>query len=722
MAGGCVARQAPSRPPAAPQDAAAPARAEGAWYNPPQQATDRSVTTIPRKIGNYQLEHELGRGATSVVWLGRHRFLHERAVAVKLLLSHDEESVLRFSREAEITSQLRHPHIIEIFDHATPETGFPYTVMELIGGGSLRDRVEKVGRLPLREAITIFRQIGSALDYAHSRGIVHRDVSPGNILLDATGNRAVLTDFGIARVPNQRHTSTDLIMGTPGFFSPEHAQSATAVTPLSDLFSLGVILYYMLTGELPWETPPQHPDYRFDDVLSLAYRGVELPLEVERIVQTMLARDPRKRFPSAGAALQALERALARAGIMLEDQPLALSEEMAVRAINTAPGFQSRGLIESEVEQVLAVDLLREPFERARERAEALRDPLRIAQLLDAWSRQGGRLEFRRAHLGRIVNLRRVESRNVYFYRLDVVLETRSQPQEVEEPDADAPELPVRRETPLWQVQLPPPTEFKDDPGRAEIVPGSERVIICPRCEGGGYELCPECKGARRVLVSRPVTMGEGDGVALHAQQAGPSAVDAATTQVRQVLVPCTACTGTGQLTCSRCHGAGRLVQRKAFEWRRRAASFSSHDDLPHLDEARLRNQVRLTEIYHERRQGGWKREWLAVPGLKSLIERVQQEQDAHTQVVLCEVAIQMIPYTEVYVDLGHNEVAVEGEAPDRRGDDTVHLVQIYGFENHINVGPFAYDGPRKLLFIWSAFATLAALLLLLAALAPLLL
>ncbi|PLS78585.1 MAG: serine/threonine protein kinase [Chloroflexi bacterium] len=701
-------------------------------------AREQCVANIPQTIGNYRLEHELGRGATSQVWMGRHIFLHERAVAVKLLLSHDEESVLRFTREAELTSQLRHQHIIQIYDHATPTNSFPYTVMELVSGGSVRQRVEKDGKLPLREAITIFRQIGSALDYAHSRNIIHRDVSPGNILLDASGSRALLTDFGIARLPDQRHTSTDMIMGTPGFFSPEHARSATLVTSLSDLYGLGVILYFMLSGQLPWETPPQHPDYRFDAILPLGYHGVELPLEVEKIIRTMLAIDPQKRYPTASAAMEALDGAFARSGIVTDEQPLTLGEATAVRAINTAPSFQAIGLVESEVEQALAADLLREPFERSHARAEELRDPLVLARVLDQWSTSGRRREFRKQHLGRIVNLREVRSRNVYFYQLEVLLETRTEPKDVEEPDANAPDLPVQKEQNRWQVVLPPPSAFEDDPGRAEIIPGSERVIACPRCEGSGYELCPECKGSRRVLVSRPVATSDGgDGVALRRQQEGPGHVaasrqraagqpahlnDAAaseTTQVKQVLVPCTVCAGMGRLKCDRCHGEGRLVQRRAFEWSRRALKASSYDDLPHLDENQVRQEVELTKVYEERHMGGLKREWSAVPGLKGLIANVQKQLGTDTCVAMAAVTIMMVPYTEVRLDLGHDEVVIEGETEERRTDDRVHLVQIYGFENLVRVGSFAYDGSQKLLFFWSFLATIAMLLLLVALLLP---
>lgn len=681
------------------------------------------MANFPQTIGNYRLEHELGRGATSQVWMGRHIYLHERAVAVKLLLSHDEESILRFSREAELTSSLRHLNIVQIYDHATPANSFPYTVMELVPGGSLRQRVERDGRLPLREAVAIFRQIGSALDSAHSRKIVHRDVSPGNILLDATASRAVLTDFGIARKPDQHHTSTDTIMGTPGFFSPEHARSATLVTALSDLFSLGVVLYYMLSGALPWEEQPQHPGYLFGPVLPLSYRGVELPTEIDRIMQTLLAVEPQKRFPSAGAAAEALDRAFTRAGIAIDDGPLQLESGTAIRAINTAPSYQSFGLVESDVEQALATDLMREPFDRSHKRAEELRDPLALAQLLDTWSRRGSRWEFRRPQLGRTVNLREIRSRNVYFYELRALLETRDDPKEIEEPDADAPEIPITKELGVWQVPLPPPAAFVDDEGRTEILPGSERVVACPRCEGSTFELCGECKGTRRVMVTRPVAGTDGEALALRSEpQAGGTAVaDAPTTAMKQILVPCTACKGMGRLRCARCSGAGRLVQRKAFQWSRKASTASSRDDLPELDEERIRREVEVTTVYRERQLAGTRREWMAVPGLRLLLEGVQQQLQPNTKIAMAEVEIQMIPYTEVRLDLGHNEVLVEGEAGERRADGQVHLLQIYGFENRLQVGSYGYDGRQKLMLFWSLLATLAVAVLLIAVVVPLL-
>ncbi len=112
------------------------------------------MISTPRGIGNYVLEHELGRGATSQVWRGRHRFLHERAVAVKILLSQDEESVARFSREADLASRLRHPNVVAVYDHGTAGS-FLYTIMELVPGGSLRQHMEKHGRVSLKDAVSI---------------------------------------------------------------------------------------------------------------------------------------------------------------------------------------------------------------------------------------------------------------------------------------------------------------------------------------------------------------------------------------------------------------------------------------------------------------------------------------------------------------------------------------------------------------------------------------
>ncbi|GAC1363613.1 MAG: protein kinase [Herpetosiphon sp.] len=673
----------------------------------------RSAISTPRTIGNYILEVELGRGATSQVWRGRHRFLREREVAVKILLSQDEDSITRFGREAEITAKLRHPNIVAVYDHGQAGN-FMYTVMELVPGGSLRQYLAKHPQLPLKEAFTIFRQVGTALDVAHSKGIVHRDVAPGNVLLETVERRALLTDFGIARVAQQSHTTTHVIMGTPGFFSPEHAQSATAVTALSDLYGLGVIFYYMLAGALPWAAAPAHPEYRFGNVLPLATHNLDLPPDLDKIFQTLLAVDQKKRYPTSAAATEAIERALQRAGVALGPTLSPSTDGTLVRAINTASTYQSVGIIESEVEAMLGPDLVREPIEKAHARAEQLRDPLVLAKLLDGWSASGSYWEFRRANLGRIVNLRSVSSRNVYFYHLNVLLETRTAAATIEEPDKEAADFKVQRQVDRWAVPLPPPTAFEDDPGRSEIIPGSERVIQCPRCSGEGHAICTECKGTRRVLrriavSSEPVTDVSHQQTTVVRVQ--PNDASSSPTEFKQTLVPCPTCNGAGSLPCEQCDSVGRLVQRRVFSWHRVAHEGSAHDDFPNLDEDALRRKVEMVPVYDERSER-LKREWQNVPALKTLLSRIEGDLNQDTRVIMAQVLIQMIPYTDVAFDMGRSEVAIEQETT-RPADDRLHQVQLLGFENKLEILSGAHDHLLRVL-VWSLGILLVVVLILL--------
>jgi hypothetical protein len=395
-----------------------------------------------------------------------------------------------------------------------------------------------------------------------------------------------------------------------------------------------------------------------------------------------------------------------------------------VRAINTAPSYQSVGVLESEVEQVLGADLLREPIENAHARAESLRDPLILAQLLDDWSLAGKWTEFRRPHLGRIVNLRDVRSRNIYFYTLDVLIETREPPTPIEEPDKEAHTFPVQREQDRWQVKLPRPSSFEDDPGRAEIISGSERVISCPRCEGNGHEVCPQCKGSRRILQNRTISSGAAtNGGAIHEQdtvvrmrnEGGAAVAVAPQVEVRQTLVACPTCNGAGALPCGQCEGIGRLVQRKVFNWRREAIQRRSHDDMPNLDERALRDVIEPIPVYEER-AFSLKREWAAVPGLRRLIADVERQTSADARVVMAEVTVRMIPYTVVQLDLGHQDVVVEDDAAShsRAKDDTIHTVHIVGFENQLYIGNWAIDSGRRVLVYLPIFLGIVVIILLL--------
>ncbi|NJN66983.1 MAG: protein kinase [Chloroflexaceae bacterium] len=484
-----------------------------------------------QQVGNYLLEREIGRGATSEVWIGHHAYL-ERRVAVKLLMTQDEETVQRFNREATLLSSLHHPNIVPIYDHGY-HAPFFYSVLEYIHGCSLQKLLDRVHRLDFTDALDIFRYIAAALDYAHSRGIIHRDVSPGNVLVENETGQAFLTDFGIARDLSHTMTVDSRVMGTPGYWSPEHARSATEVTHLSDIYGLGVVLYVMLSGDLPWDTVSPLPGATFEPPVPLKQRGVNsLPRDIDRVIQIMLALNPNKRYPSARSAVEELERIWTRHHAVTQvfhretaspsdSNPLpghVPEHQSQNQSQHRYPeeGLQATGIEPNEVEMVLGSDLVRSPITQAHERARTLARPPEIAHLLDAWAGRGFRKGFFRLHQpGRLARVHTVGSRNLYFYTMRVLYEQRGQPQIIEEPDLQAQTFPLEPEQDHWHVPLPPVQGFGNEPGGQVLVPGSLRIVNCQTCDGKGKILCKRCKGQGRVWTKRTVPAvphGEGEG------------------------------------------------------------------------------------------------------------------------------------------------------------------------------------------------------------------
>ncbi len=275
------------------------------------------ATLTGRTLGKYRVGERIGRGGMAEVYEGDHPTLH-RKVAIKVLHPHlmeSEDFIARFEREARSAASLRHPNIVQVYDFDV-EDEIVYMVMEFVDGGSLKDRMQgyakRKGYLPLKEVADVSRQVDRALDYAHKRGLVHRDVKPSNILIDQDGD-AFLTDFGIVRiVSDTQFTSTGALIGTPHYMSPEQGRGET-LTPASDIYSMGVILYEMLVGAPPYDAdtplaiihkhnnePVPHPrDLRPD-----------LPEAVEAVVVQALSKTPEERFQSSGALSIALDAAL----------------------------------------------------------------------------------------------------------------------------------------------------------------------------------------------------------------------------------------------------------------------------------------------------------------------------------------------------------------------------------------------------------------------------
>ena len=263
----------------------------------------------------YELEEVVGHGGMSTVYRA-HDSLLERNVALKVLhqqYNEDEDFVERFKREARSVAQLQHPNIVTVIDRGE-EDGRQYIVFEFIDGENLKELVVRKGRLGLRDALEIALEVARGLAFAHEHGLVHRDVKPQNVLLNGDG-RAKVTDFGIARSLDVEHgvTQTGTILGTSNYIAPEQA-SGQPVDAHTDVYSLGIVLYEMLTGEVPFPgesfvaVAMKHIQEPSPNVLDV--RG-DVPLRVAEMIDRALEKDPEHRFPTMDAFAAEIEASLA---------------------------------------------------------------------------------------------------------------------------------------------------------------------------------------------------------------------------------------------------------------------------------------------------------------------------------------------------------------------------------------------------------------------------
>jgi eukaryotic-like serine/threonine-protein kinase len=272
-----------------------------------------------QRLGRYQLEREIGRGAMGIVYLGRDTAIN-RLVAIKAIPLASEfsdaelvEARIRFFREAETAGRLNHPNIVTIYD-VGEERGLAYIAMEYLKGRHLSEYATANKLLEPRKVLEVIGRTADALGFAHKQQVVHRDIKPANLMFDASTDILKITDFGIARLSGAGSTRTGIVLGTPSFMSPEQLEGRT-VTGHSDLFSLGVSLFQLLTGQLPFtadsmtglmqqiaEAP--HPPLR-------AYRP-DLPACVESVIDRALAKTPEARFDTGAQMAAALEDCRAR--------------------------------------------------------------------------------------------------------------------------------------------------------------------------------------------------------------------------------------------------------------------------------------------------------------------------------------------------------------------------------------------------------------------------
>ncbi|MFN2637980.1 MAG: protein kinase [Gemmatimonadaceae bacterium] len=327
--------------------------------------SDAQTALTSSLADRYTIERVLGHGGMATVHLAEER-KHKRKVAIKVLKQELGASVgaERFLREIGIAAQLSHPHIVPLIDSGESD-GSLYYVSPFVAGGSLRDRLNRQGKLPIDEALRIAHEIGAALDYAHRAGFVHRDVKPENILF--ADDHALLADFGIAHVccapDGQTLTLTGLALGTPEYMSPEQASGETDIGIPGDIYGLACVIYEMLTGEPPFRgtsaraTMAKQVTERPRPLRSLR---PDAPAGFERVLEKALAKDPAQRFATIAEFCTALERARSE-----PNRPFALTTRTiaVLPFVNASPDpdneYLSDGITDELINALAKVDGLR---------------------------------------------------------------------------------------------------------------------------------------------------------------------------------------------------------------------------------------------------------------------------------------------------------------------------------------------------------------------------
>lgn len=290
-----------------------------AIYATHKLTTLREVQQAARRLGQYRLQRRLGAGGMGEVYLGEHRLL-KRPCAVKLIRPEkagDSAMLQRFEREVQAMTRLTHWNVVEVFDYGRTDDGTLYYVMEYLPGLTLEELVKRHGPLPPGRAVYLLRQVCAALREAHAKGLIHRDLKPGNVIVGERGgvyDVAKLLDFGLVQGPDlggsaEKLTQHGTFVGTPAYLSPEQARGGSEVGPASDIYSLGALGYYLLTGQPPFLRPSAVQTitaHLTDIAIPPSKLRPEIPADLEQVILTCLEKSQGRRFPDGGRVEQAL--------------------------------------------------------------------------------------------------------------------------------------------------------------------------------------------------------------------------------------------------------------------------------------------------------------------------------------------------------------------------------------------------------------------------------
>jgi hypothetical protein len=607
----------------------------------------------PKELSNYRLLERLREDELANVYCAMHQTL-DRPVEIHILRRTDWISASRFQHAGRLAARLQHPNILPVIDAGRDPRYGDYLVTPRIEGRPLSE-VLLGGPLDAVTALRYFAQIGAALDYLHSEGIIHRDVQPANIIITPQGS-AFLTNLSLADAPDMPDLSElDAADVLSPYAAPEESLKPGGGGPAQDRYGLGATLYHMLAGEPPVPGEP---------LRALAEDTPEMAA-VDRVIRRLMSPDPAQRYESAAQAAAALRQALRK---QIDDS----TEDMTESRWEPVAEW-----LDNPLELVLGDSLDHEFISRSRARADGLHRVGALRRQLDRWSRQG---MLRRPALGQLVQPEQIVSYNIYLYELRVYYETRTPPQVRERPLAGDAISPFAREMDLWEVAVPETEPFTAAPAETIVVTGSERVIPCTACNGATQVTCETCGGRRSIERRRRVKGADGQA------------------REESYIQDCPTCRGYGKVTCARCEGSGQMLEEKFFTWSRYGRIYYTEDDLSGLHKPTITAQAQDHLVFHARIDPQEPR-WYQVAPLRELMEEAMKGAGEHTRLLLAELTIRGVPVTEV----------------DYRYRDKPRTLSLVGFKDEVRGDVVLYDVERIVLYVAIALMALVLIALVLA-------